>query len=290
MIAPTGVSLMPIDPQVVFQFLGDPPDPGSTDVRVSGEFRRGFGWFKGPSIPMDYRSYIFYGHTILARGIKVATKFEIDTRSPTLLAGLGTWHLGGIWYSPFEPEALALLGVLPENARPFSWTSNVPIETIEEPPYHEGQILHCRNPPGPYKPDPSLGKFSARTPGKSPPRPAFGEGSLPVFELEPDEFLRWSCRAWSTRSAHAGNLVLTSRRVFFETAPLDPLASAKPFEVGLREAIDVGCVRMQTLPSGARERLALRLILVGDREEVFEVDDVMQAIERFGKEITPIEL
>jgi hypothetical protein len=123
---------MPIDPQFVFRFLGDPPDPGSTDVRVSGDIRRGFGRFKGLSIPMDYRSYIFYGHTILARGIKVATKFEIDTRSPTLLAGLGTWHIGGIWYYPFEPEALALLGVLPENARPFSWTSNVPIETIEE--------------------------------------------------------------------------------------------------------------------------------------------------------------
>jgi hypothetical protein len=81
---------------------------------------------------MDYRSYSFYGHTILACGIKVATKFEIDTRSPTLLAGLGTWHIGGIWYYPFEPEALALRGVLPENARPFSWTSNVAIETIEE--------------------------------------------------------------------------------------------------------------------------------------------------------------
>jgi hypothetical protein len=132
MIAPTGVSLMPIYPLVVFQFLGDPPDPGSTDVRVSGDIRHGFGRFKGLSIPMDYRSYIFYGHTILARGIKVATKFEIDTRSPTLLASLGTWHIGGIWYRAFEPEALALLGVLPENDRPFSWTSNVAIETIEE--------------------------------------------------------------------------------------------------------------------------------------------------------------
>jgi hypothetical protein len=31
-------------------------------------------------------------------------------------------------------------------------------------------------------------------------------------------------------------------------------------------------------------------ILVADREEVFEVDDVIQAMERFGKEITPIGL
>jgi hypothetical protein len=116
MIAPTGVSLMPIDPQVVFQSLGDPPGPGSTEVRVSGDIRRGFGWFKGPSIPS---------------------------------------------------------------------------------------------------------------------------------------------------------------------------ASAKPFEVGHRGVIDVGCLRLQRLPSGARDELALRLILVGDREEFFEVDDVIQAIERFGKEITP---
>ena len=72
--------------------------------------------------------------------MRVPTLFlEIDTRSPKLLAGLGLWHLGGIWYRPFERYVFGVvLWGFPEQTRPFMWTSNVPIETVEEPPYIEG--------------------------------------------------------------------------------------------------------------------------------------------------------
>ena len=40
---------MPIDPMIVDHFLGH-PRPDSTDVRVSGEIRRGFGEFDGKVI------------------------------------------------------------------------------------------------------------------------------------------------------------------------------------------------------------------------------------------------
>ncbi len=279
---------MPIDPDLVSQFLGDPPAPDSTEVRVSSGLPRGFGIFDGPSIAIDYRSYIFYGHTILACGVTVPTRFEIDTRSPTLLIGLGTWHLAATWYRPFEPEALKVLDVAPEEARPFSWRSNVPIQTIEEPPYREGQILHGRVPPAPYKPPSRVDYFPAPTPRRS-AKPRKVRASSPTnIDLEPGETVRWSCRAWTTSSLASGELVLTSRRLLYRPPVLDRFLRVRPFEVGIREVTDVGCKRVRHLRSAGRAKLGLRLELVGDREQIFVVDSVIKAIEEFSKAITRI--
>jgi hypothetical protein len=108
--------LVPLDPEE-YQ-LGLPPHPNSTEVRVSSDSYRSFGEFAGASIPYDYRSYILNGYTILPGGTRVATRFEIDTRSSTLLeVHFGTWHVAGIWYRPFEPGALRILGVAPDETR-----------------------------------------------------------------------------------------------------------------------------------------------------------------------------
>src|SRR5436189_304922 len=52
-------SFMPPISKLVEEFFRRPL-PGSTEVRVSGEIRRGFGLFGGQSIPIDLRSYILY--------------------------------------------------------------------------------------------------------------------------------------------------------------------------------------------------------------------------------------
>jgi hypothetical protein len=119
-------------------------DPDSTKVLVRARPLEGAEFLRGLSIPFDYRSYVLWGYTILACGLRVPTRFRIDTRSPTLLIDPGIWQIDGVLYYPFSPEALDRLGVAPETTRPFSWTSNVPIETVEEPPYLEGQVLQSR--------------------------------------------------------------------------------------------------------------------------------------------------
>jgi hypothetical protein len=97
---------MLVDSQLVDGFLGH-PTPGSKDVKVSSESRDAYRFFYGESIPIDLRSYVFYGDTILESGTRIMTQFTIDTRSPTLLIGEGLWYIIERWYYPFEPEALA---------------------------------------------------------------------------------------------------------------------------------------------------------------------------------------
>ena len=140
---------MPSDPKRLDDYLGH-PYPDSTSVMVRGESRwEGVRSFDGKVIPIDYRSYILQGYTILPDGQRILTRFEIDTRKPTLLVSEGFWYIKGIWYLPFKADALTAMGVAPEDARPFRWIPNVPIQTVEQPPYLEGQVLHSSAPPMP---------------------------------------------------------------------------------------------------------------------------------------------
>jgi hypothetical protein len=268
---------MPIDPRIVYQFLGNPPDPDSRQVLVSGDIHRGFRFYQGTTIPFDYRSYVLYGHTILPNGTRIPTKFEIDTRKPTLLAGEGYWHIDGIWYWPFEPDASRVLGVSAEEARPFRWTSNVPIETVEPPPYLEGQILHGRNPSVVSDPTP---------PTKSGER--VGGGSTKAADLVVGEKRLWSCDARQPGIAAAGELHLTNRRVLFCPPIADRDRDMEPFAAGIRELIDAGCKSVDDAASPGGRRMGLRLILVGGRDEKFLVDDLVQAVERISMHIHPV--
>ena len=195
------------------------------------EGSRGFESFPGTSIPYDYRSYIVYGYTILSDGVKVPSRFTIDTRSPTLLVAPGLWHIAGTWYYPFESEALHVLGVPPEETRPFMWSTNVPIETVEEPPYREGQILHSRVQPVPYRPPPPEPRMVlSRRGGRVIAMPDSGDGwlalvwkllsppdlrlardseseSLRRIELEKDEIVLWSWRSTAGRRNRAAGFL-----------------------------------------------------------------------------------
>ncbi len=305
---------MPLDSDFVENKLGPPRQPDSKEVWASDEGFRSFGSFAGSSIPFDYRSYIFYGYTILPGGMKVATRFEIDTRSPTLLVGSGLWHIAGIWYSPFEPEALRLLGVSPEETRPFSWISNVPIETAEEPPYREGQILHSRVQPMPYKPPPLKPKPAVvivRRGGRNVVQQVRTDGclarirrllssrqlrlardseseSLCGIDLENGELVLWSCAARRPEGPGDGVLVLTTHRVFYRPAFVARLRAARSFEVRNREVTEVGLKPMHNTGPSSSNRVYLRLVLVGDRQVLFVVENPVHALERFSKGITPI--
>jgi hypothetical protein len=272
---------MSIDPMVVDQFLGHPDLPDSTSVRVSGEIRRGFGSFDGKVIPCDNRSYILYGYTILADGRRIPSQFEIDTRKPTLLVGEGLWHIDGTWHMSFDPAVLKAMNVAPEEARPFRWIPNVPIQTVEQPPYLEGQVLHASAPPTPP------GETARALSGE-----VVGGGDLASMSLEVGEKVRWSCGARSVKDATGsgrGALFLTTRRVLYCPNAHDRPSGLDPLALRIREVTDVGCQPIgDPQPAGGR-KMGLRLILVGGRDEVFEVDGVIQAIEELSKVIHPID-
>jgi hypothetical protein len=271
----------PIDPELRdILLLPLEPSPGSRQVRVNSESVLGSVGFDGASIPFDYRSYVLYGETILPGGTRVLTRFDIDTRKPALLVDEGNWYIQGTWYDAFEPEALELLGVSPDEARPFSWTLNVPIETIEEPPYLEGQVLHARTPP---------------TQAAAMPRAKSGEtvggGPLTSLDLEVGEPKQriWSCKARRVGGVESGELFLTGHRVLFCPHLSDHARGETPFLARIRELTDVGCKSVEDAQSGGGRKTALRLSLVGDREEIFVVEALVTVIERFSKAIHPIE-
>jgi hypothetical protein len=216
----------------------------------------------------------------LSGGTRIVTRLKIDTRKPALLVDPSFWYIQGAWYTAFKPEAMELLGVSPDGARPFSWIPNVPIETIEEPPYLEGQVLHSRTPP---------------THAAAVPRAKSGEtvggGPLTSLDLEVGESKQrtWSCRAKRAGGVESGELFLTGHRVLFCPHLSDHARGERPFVARIRELTDVGCKSVEDAQSGGGRKTALRLSLVGDREENFVVEDLVTVIERFSKVIHPIE-
>ncbi len=293
---------MPIPQEIVDQFF-EHPLPDSKRVRVSSEIHRGFGLFNGPSIPFDLRSYILYGTTSLPEGTKILTQFEIDTRKPTLLVMTGNWYIDGTWYHGFEPAALEVLGVSPDKARPFSWSPNVPIETLEDPPYQEGQILHARTPATPAATAPPASStprarrwfsFRSRPPAAASPRassgPTLGGGTLTSLDLEVGESKErtWSCKARRVGSAEDGELFLTSRRLLFCPHRSDNARGVSQFVAQRRELTDTGCKRVEDPHSPGGSSTGLRLLLVGNHEEIFLVENPMSVMEKFSKWIHPV--
>jgi hypothetical protein len=130
---------MPIERETAEHFYGD-PKPESRIVEVSTSIPRGFTLFTGKVMPMDGRSYIFQGKTILSNHLRVPTQFEIDTTKSSLLVDR-LWHINGIWYEPFEADALEVLGLSPDEPTEFSWVPNVPLDTLRKPPYVAGRPI-----------------------------------------------------------------------------------------------------------------------------------------------------
>jgi hypothetical protein len=142
---------MPIDPTIVEHQYGH-PDRWSTAVRVfvrmEGSYPAGSATiFQGPMIPMDGRTYMVQGKVILPNGVSVISKLLLDTRKPSLLVAADGWYINGIWYHPFEPEALQVLGVPADQTKAYSWIPNVPLDTLDQPPYLAGQPVQRKPKP-----------------------------------------------------------------------------------------------------------------------------------------------
>jgi hypothetical protein len=131
---------MPIGREAAEHFLGH-PDPESMRVVVRTDSYGSTAVFTGKVIPMDGRSYIFQGKTILSNQVRIHTKFEIDTGKSSLLVSKGLWHIDGVWYFPFEADALEALGLSPDEPTEFSWVPNVPLDTLGKPPYVAGRPI-----------------------------------------------------------------------------------------------------------------------------------------------------
>jgi hypothetical protein len=216
--------------------------------------------------------YILYGYTLLPNGARVPSQFTIDTRKPSLLIRTW-WRIDGKWHFSFVPQSLNLLGLSLEEAKPFHWTSNVPIETIENPPYLADQALHGRPPPPSalYQPPPESGE-------------TVGGGSLislPLWVGEPKEKV-WSCGAKRLGAAERGELFLTSWRVLFCPHLSDYENGEKPF-VALRSSVnDIGAKSVPDPHSAGGRRNGLRLVLIEGREEIFLVDGLVNAMDAFA--------
>ena len=85
-----------------------------------------------------------------------------------------------------------------------------------------------------------------------------------------------------------GVLVVTTHRVFYRPAFVTRLRGTRSFDVRNREVTDVGLKSMGSKVPANGNKVYLRLVLVGDREELFAVDNPVHALERFSKGITPI--
>jgi hypothetical protein len=108
------------------------------------------------------------------------------------------------------------------------------------------------------------------------------------IDLEDGEIVLWSCAARRREGAGDGVLVLTTHRLFYRPAFVARLCGARSFEVRSREVTDVGLKPMHNLGPSSSNRVYLRLVLVGDQEELFVVDNPVRALERFSKGITPV--
>ena len=73
----------------------------------------------------------------------------------------------------------------------------------------------------------------------------------------------------------AGILVLTTHRVFYRPAFVARICGDRSFEVRNREVTDVGLKSLEQHGPLAAKKVCVRLVLVGDREELIVVDNPM---------------
>jgi hypothetical protein len=248
--------------------------PDSKFVRVRSPYHAAFSLFQGPSIPFNQSTYILYGYTLLPNGTQVPTQFTIDTRKPSLLVGVPYWQIDGKWHFGFVPDSLKLLGLTLEEATPFHWTSNVPIETIENPPYLAGQPLHGRPPHPSVVPQPP--PESGETVGGA------SLVSLPLWVSEPKEKV-WSCGAKRPGAVAQGELFFTFVRVLFCPHLSDYDEGEKPFVPLIGTVVDIGAKSVPDPHSAGGKRMGLRLIIIDGSEETFLVDSLVKAMDEFSK-------
>jgi hypothetical protein len=92
--------------------------------------------WKEPRIRLDGRHYKCAGTIILKNGEKLFANFRIRTDSFDFLERDTVYcKLGETWYRTNEPEFFEALGIMPEDALPYTWLPDVPLDYREKGPY-----------------------------------------------------------------------------------------------------------------------------------------------------------
>ena len=90
------------------------------------------------NIPLDGRHYICAGTIIFKNGIKVQANFEINTHTFDFLER-DTVKIyiekEKTWYYADEQELLDILGIKNEDAFPYMWLPDIPLDYHDKGPY-----------------------------------------------------------------------------------------------------------------------------------------------------------
>ena len=90
--------------------------------------------WKPHKIPLDGRHYKCAGKIILKDGTELRANLRIRTDTFNFLEAV--WcQIGDSWYRPDEPEFLPCLGLTAEQALPFTWLPDRPLDYRDPGPY-----------------------------------------------------------------------------------------------------------------------------------------------------------
>jgi len=107
--------------------------PGEVTVLVGP--CSGMPW-KGAKIPLDGRHYRCAGKITLKTGKQLLARLSIRTHTFDFLELDGVWVcLEGTWYGMNEPELYVALGITPEQALPYEWMPDRPLDYHKKGPY-----------------------------------------------------------------------------------------------------------------------------------------------------------
>jgi hypothetical protein len=96
------------------------------------------GPLNGTKIPMDGRYYVCAGTIILKNGRILQANFEINTHTFDFLERDTVrvyMDKENAWYSMDEPELYELLEISKEDALPYSWQPDIPLDYHKKGPY-----------------------------------------------------------------------------------------------------------------------------------------------------------
>jgi len=89
-------------------------------------------------IPLDGRHYICAGTIILKNGIKLRANFEINTHTFDFLERDSVKvfiEKEGAWYDIDEKELFTIIGLTQEQALPYMWLPDRPLDYHKQGPY-----------------------------------------------------------------------------------------------------------------------------------------------------------
>ena len=112
-------------------FLG----AGEVDIRVGPCSTSSL---KSKKIPLDGRHYICSGNIILKNGMELQANFEINTHTFDFLERDSVKiyiEKERAWYYTDDEELYEILGVKKEDAIPYKWITDVPLDYHKKGPY-----------------------------------------------------------------------------------------------------------------------------------------------------------